>query len=679
MRLFIAEKPSLGRAIAQYLPVGGRPVGSPATHLVCGGDVVTWCFGHLLEMAEPERYGAEFKKWSFDALPIVPEHWKLEPKQSAQAQIKVIRGLLKECREVVNAGDPDREGQLLVDELLEHLGNRRPVRRLWLAALDEASVRKALAGLADNARYANLKAAAEARQRGDWLVGMNLSRAYTLAGRARGHDGVLSIGRVQTPTLALVVNRCLAIEDFKPVDFFTVEAKVATAPGSFIAAWRPGGEVPVDEAGRVLDRRTAEAVRAKVEGGGARVTKFEAKEKEQAPPLPHSLSTLQQAANRRCGLGAQAVLDIAQQLYEAQLTSYPRTDCPHLPESQWAEAGRVLRGLPSEYADLAKQADPALRSSAWNDAKVTAHHAIVPTGQTPRGLSGSQRQVYDLIVRAYLAQFFPPFRYREIRIELDLSGEVFAASGATPLAPGWKVVYGGTDGQDGEASAEPARPALPTLKAGDTGRCESAEVVACKTTPPAHFTEGTLIAAMTRIHQWVDDPELKRRLKETAGLGTEATRAGIIETLKKRGFIAEKGKQLRDTPTGRSLIQALPEPVKSPGLTGLFEQLLKGIEEGNVPPQRFMEQQVGFVRKYVALAREEGLAMAPSVPALACPACGEGRLRRVKGSKGFFWGCSRFGEGCRATFPDRAGRAVLAGEGDSGGESRPRRRGRAGR
>ncbi|MGZ8219994.1 DNA topoisomerase III [Methylomagnum sp.] len=670
MRLFIAEKPSLGRAIAQYLPTSGRPVGSPATHLVCGGDVVTWCFGHLLEMAEPESYGPEFKRWAFDALPIIPERWMLEPKKSAQAQIKVIRGLLRECSEVVNAGDPDREGQLLVDELLEHLGNRRPVKRLWLAALDEASVRKALAGLADNARYANLKAAAEARQRGDWLVGMNLSRAYTLAGRARGHDGVLSIGRVQTPTLALVVNRCLAIEDFKPVDFFTVEARVATAPGAFIAAWKPGEAVPVDEAGRVLDRRIAEVVRAKVEGGGARVTKFEAKDKEQAPPLPHSLSSLQQAANQRHGLGAQAVLDTAQQLYEAQLTTYPRTDCSHLPESQWAEAGRILRGLPSDYADLTRQADPALRSPAWNDAKISAHHAIVPTGQAPQDLTERQRQVYDLIVRAYLAQFFPPFRYRDIRIELDLSGEPFAANGSKPLAAGWKIVYGGMGEQEGDA---PAGPALPTLKAGDTGRCESAEVVAKKTTPPAYFTEGTLIAAMTRIHQWVDDPELKRRLKETAGLGTEATRAGIIETLKKRNFIAEKGRQLRDTPTGRSLIQALPEPIKSPGLTGLFEQLLKGIEEGGVPPQRFMEQQIGFVRKYVALAQQEGLAMAPSTPALACPVCGEGRLRRIKGGKGFFWGCSRFQEGCRATFPDRAGKAVLARD-DSPREVKPRRR-----
>jgi DNA topoisomerase-3 len=663
MRLFIAEKPSLGRAIAHYLPNVGKPVGSPATHLVCGPDVVTWCFGHLLEPVDPEGYGPEYKAWSFDTLPILPERWKLEPRKDAQGQIKAIRGLLKECREIVHAGDPDREGQLLVDELLDYLGNRKPVRRIWLAALDEASVRKALGDLRDNARYAGLKAAAEARQRGDWLVGMNLTRAYTLAGRRQGYDGVLSIGRVQTPTLALVVNRCLAIENFQPKDFFTVQARIATGPGAFIATWQPGEDVPVDEAGRVLDRRSADAVRAKVEGQTARVTQFEAKVHDQPPPLPYSLATLQQAANRRHGLGAQAVLDVAQELYEAKLTSYPRTDCAHLPDSQRAEAGRVLSGLPADYAELVRQADLALRSPAWNDGKVTAHHAVIPTGETPRNLSERQQQVYDLIVRAYLAQFFPPYRYRETRIQLDVTGEVFAATGRTPVAQGWKAVYGrDPEGEDNDADTAD-RQTLPTLKVGDTGRCEQAEVVARKTTPPPYFTEGTLIAAMVNIYQLVDDLELKKRLKETAGIGTEATRAGILETLKKRGFIVQKGKQLRDTPTGRQLIQALPEPVKSVGLTGLFEQLLKGIEEGTVLPERFLSQQAGFVRKYVDLAQSTPLAIAPSSPANPCPQCGTGQLRRIKGTKSFFWGCSRFKEGCQATFPDRGGKPVLTGSG----------------
>ena len=241
---------------------------------------------------------------------------------------------------------------------------------------------------------------------------MNLTRSYTLAGRRQGYDGVLSVGRVQTPCLAPVVNRCLAIETFAPRDFFVVRAGVAMVAGTFAANWKPGEGVPVDEAGRVLDRRIADEVRTKVEGQNAAIAAFEAKNREQPPPLPFSLSTLQQAANRRLGLGAQAVLDLAQALYEAKLTTYPRTDCPYLPESQWSESKRVIEGLPPEYGELVRQADPSLRSPAWNDAKTTAHHAVIPTGQPPQGLTEPQRQVYDLIVRAYLAQFFPFARSR---------------------------------------------------------------------------------------------------------------------------------------------------------------------------------------------------------------------------------------------------------------------------
>ena len=683
MRLFIAEKPSLGRAIAQCLPASGQPVGRPATHITAGDDVVTWCFGHLLEMAEPESYGEEYKKWSFDNLPIIPVEWKLEPRQEVAAQIKAIRTLLKECSEVVHAGDPDREGQLLVDELLDYLGNRKPVRRIWLSALDETSVRRALAGLRDNRDYARLKTAAELRQRGDWLVGMNLTRAYTLAGRRQGGDAVLSVGRVQTPTLALVVGRCLAIEGFAPKDFFTVAAVFSipspghadrsTKTNPFSATWKPNEGIPADEEGRVLDRRHADAVRNKVEGRPALVAHFEAKEREQAPPLPFSLSALQQAANKQHGLGAQAVLDVAQELYEARLTTYPRTDCAHLPESQWHEARQVLAGLPAEYAALARQADASLRSQAFNDKKITAHHAIVPTGQRPGQLTEPQRLVYDLIVRAYLAQFFPPYRFRDTRIIMDVAGETFEASGATPLQSGWKAVYAVQDDEEedsrqtvqqtGQTDAGGKGNPLPALKTGDAGICGQAETIAKKTTPPSHYTEGTLIAAMTRIHQIVEDPELKKRLKETAGIGTEATRAGIIETLKKRRFIVEKGKKLVDTPTGRALIQALPEPVKSPGLTGLFEQLLKGVEEGTVSPDRFLEQQIAFVRRYVTHAAEIRTAsLAPTAAdaqATACPACGQGGLRRIKGKNGFFWGCTRYAEGCKATYPDRKGKPAL--------------------
>lgn len=665
MRLFIAEKPSLGRAIAQFLPTPGTPAGPPGkppTHIVAGDDVVTWCFGHLLEMAEPEDYDPAFKQWNFDQLPIVPESWNLLPKDDAKGQIKVISSLLARADAVVNAGDPDREGQLLVDELLDYLGNRTPVKRIWLASLDEANVRKALADLRDNADYTNLKASAEARQRGDWLFGLNLTRAYTLAGRRAGYDGVLSVGRVQTPTLALVVNRDLAIANFKPKDFFTVVASIHSAGGTFRARWKPSETVPVDDAGRVLDHALVTTVAASVAGQPGTVIAFDATEKQQAAPLPLSLSALQQTANKQLGLSAQDVLTIAQTLYESKLTTYPRTDCRHLPESQLADAPRILAALPRPYQELVKAADPARKSGAWNDKKITAHHAIIPTGQ-PADLEGREAAIFDLIVRAYLMQFFPPHSYRETTIQLDVAGETFKANGKVPLSTGWKRVEGiAGDSEEEQASedeTDDAGQTLPTLATGEAVTCETAKIEGKRTTPPAHFTEGTLIRAMTNIHQLVDDPEVRKRLKETAGIGTEATRAGIIETLKKRAFITTKGKHLLSAAAGRSLIGAVPEAVKSPGLTGLFEQVLDGVAEGRVSQEQFLAKQIEFVRKYVAHAQNENIDVDPAQP---CPACKSGHLRRIKSEKGPFWGCSRWQEGCKTTFPDKGGKPDLTGK-----------------
>ncbi len=661
MRLFIAEKPSLGRAIAQYLPAKGVSQGGGqgrgATHIVAGDDVVSWCFGHLLEMAEPDDYNAAFKRWSFHTLPIVPKEWRLLPRDSAKAQIHAIQLLLGKCDTVIHAGDPDREGQLLVDELLEHLGNTKPVQRIWLSALDESNVRKALANLKDNSNYANLKASAEARQRGDWLVGMNLTRAYTLAGQQEGYQGVLSIGRVQTPTLALVVNRDLTIENFIPRDFYAVVATIQAANGEFLARWKPAEDVPVDESGRVIDQTIADDIVTKTTGKAGKVVSFAATKKKQAAPLPFSLSTLQAMANKKLGLGAQEVVDIAQSLYESKLTTYPRTDCNYLPESQFGDAAKILASLPPEYQEFVKQADTSLKSVAWNDKKITAHHAIIPTGHRAN-LSGRQKQVFDLIVRAYLAQFFPAYTYCETNIVLDVNGETFTASGKVPLLPGWKVVYGAMEEEANSVAKDKAeKQTLPLVKKGEPVECKDAKVEFKKTTPPARYTEGTLIQAMTNIHNLVDDPELKRRLKETAGIGTEATRAGIIETLKKRNFIVERGKQIISTEAGRQLITALPNSVKSPGLTGLFEQLLDGIADGRFTMEQFLKKQGEFVTKFVNLAKTSKLGLAPAYP---CPVCKIGHLRRRTNNGGtIIWFCVRSQDGCNAIFQNQNGKPDL--------------------
>ena len=430
MRLFIAEKPSLGEAIAQCLSgryQKHRGCKGP-THITVGDDVVSWCFGHIYEMLAPEDYNPAWSRWSLASLPLVPCQWGLKPKREAKEQIRVIKNLIAQCSVIIHAGDPDREGQLLIDEVLEELHNKKPVLRLWLSATDEKSVKKALAGLKDNREFRPLRDSAEARSWGDWLVGMNATRKMTLLGQKARVQGVLSVGRVQTPTLAMIVTRDKAIEDFKEKDFYNVVADVAAEDAQFIARWIPAKDVAFDEAGRLVDKSVAEAICAKIKGKRAMVKKSESRQKSESQPLAYSLDKLQMDGNKICGLTAQETLSTAQQLYEAKLISYPRSDSGYLPESQFADAKEILGKLSERYHKEVAAADPALRSPTWNDKKVTAHHGIIPTGVVA-DLEGKKADLFDLIVRRYLAQFYPTYRFQESEIELCVAGEILRTKG----------------------------------------------------------------------------------------------------------------------------------------------------------------------------------------------------------------------------------------------------------
>ncbi|MBU2818537.1 DNA topoisomerase 3, partial [Acidithiobacillus ferrooxidans] len=583
MKLFIAEKPSLGKAIAQYLP-GPHKTGNGCIECDGGNQIVTWAFGHVFEQVEPDYYTPDDvpvtlkgkKKWRWDELPILPGtppagEWKLAPKDDARAQIKVIRDLLKKaaaCKagSVVNAGDPDREGQLLVDEILDECHWKGPTQRIWLAALDEQSVKKALANLKDNRDYQNLKLSAQARSRADWMMGMNLTRAFTLANKG---SGVVSVGRVQTPTLRLIADRDHAIEHFKPKDFFVPRiqcAKGTAAQGTaaaFWSAWQVREIDGLDGDNQLVDKAVAEKLAAKAKASGkAVVAEYTSKEQQQAAPLGFSLAELQKTCSAKFGMSAKQTLDAAQALYEDhKCATYPRSDCRYLPEEQFGEAGRVLSGLAKlGYADLVTGpaggigADPGKKSGIWNTAKVTAHHAIIPTGSMTGQLSGDLKKVFDLIVKQYVAQFYPPYVYKATKIVLDCSSEKWVASGQVPVSAGWKAVFGGLAAgklSETEDDSEEAPLSLPVLAKGEVLAVTAADVQAKQTKPPARFTDGTLIEAMSNIHKFVEDPEAKKKLKETSGIGTEATRAAILETLLKRGFIERKGKQVISTQAGR--------------------------------------------------------------------------------------------------------------------------------
>ena len=635
-RLFIAEKPSLGRAIADVLGVGERT----NTHIVCqNGDIVTWCFGHLLELAKPEAYG--FAGWTRESLPMIPDFWKLEPRDRVKQQLSAIEKLMKKHSTVVHAGDPDREGQLLVDEVLDRANYAGRVQRLLLSALDEKSVRKALDSMKPNSEFKSLMESARARGRADWLVGMNGTRAMTLLGRKSGHidfQEVLSVGRVQTPTLALVVERDRQIEEFQAKPYLVLRADFVHPSGSFKAAFVPEKDCDgLDEEGRLIDSKLAAAIVKKVSGKSARVMSVSKERKAKSVPLPHCLSSLQKAMSAKLGMTAQMTLNIAQTLYEKKLTTYPRSDCRYLPEEQFSQAASILTvlGQVSELSQAAINADSSLVGQVWDTSKVTAHHAIIPTGEPlPDDLTTVEKAVFNVIALAYCLQFHPACEYETQKIKAEVENSIWEAKGRVILKAGWTAYASESDEDKKEADDSQA---LPNVTEGEDLLCQQAELLEKKTSPPKRFTEGTLIEAMANIHRFLspEEADAKAILKDAEGLGTEATRAGIIETLKQRGYIEAAKKTLISTSLGRMVISLAPQLLKDPLTTARWESRLTGIAEGKDSEREFLREQVELLP-----ALMEAFDSAQIAPKFVCPECGEPILKRFsKKTNQWFWAC----------------------------------------
>ncbi|ULN63431.1 DNA topoisomerase III [Vibrio gigantis] len=598
-RLIIAEKPSLGRAIAAALP---NPQKKDQGFIKCGnGDVVTWCIGHLLEQVEPDAYDDRYKKWNLADLPIVPEQWQLRPRKTSSKQLTVIRKLLKDATQIVHAGDPDREGQLLVDEVIDYCkvskAKKESMDRLLISDLNLPAVKRALSQMRSNRDFIPLSISALARSRADWLYGMNMTRAYTLLGQKAGYQGVLSVGRVQTPVLGLVVRRDEEIENFIPKDYFTLHALIPYQNNGqsfdIRARWKPSEACKPwqDEEGRVLNRKLVENVAQRIANQPATVTESEQKQSKQAAPLPYSLSALQIDASKRFGMSAQQVLDTCQSLYEKhKLITYPRSDSRYLPKDHYSQRESVVDAIANNAKELqsgAQGADLSLKSKAWNDSKVDAHHAIIPTPKksSVNGLSANEMKIYQQIARQYLMQFYPPAVFADAKLVFDIAGGVFIAKGRQLINPGWKVLMGKTDIEEKGDGTD----TVPPLDKGTVLTCREGVIGDKKTEPPKHFTEATLLQAMTGIARFVANKDLKAILKETDGLGTEATRAGILDTLFKRQLLTRQGKSIHSSPAGRGLIHALPEDSTFPDMTAHWEHQLQGMAERNQAYQPFMQ------------------------------------------------------------------------------------------
>ena len=715
MQLYIAEKPSLGRAIAAALPA---PVEKGPGWLRCGsGDsavMVSWCIGHLLEPAEPAHYHSRWQQWRLQDLPIFPERWELAPRDSARQQLNTLVSLIRKAVTIVHAGDPDREGQLLVDEVIRYAGAHCPVQRLLINDLTPRAVSRALGQLKDNRQFTRLSHSALARQRADWLYGINLTRLYTLTHRKPGEKGVYSVGRVQTPVLGLVVSRDRTIANFQSQPFFrvivTCHALESESNEPFTARWLVDEQFrhALDDEDRLLDATVARHIAAAVEGRPGTITEARFRDRKEPAPLPLSLSALQIEAGRLFQMGAKEVLDTAQSLYEKhQLITYPRSDCRYLPEEHLPQAGTVIEAITRiepTLASHAANADTTRRSAAWDDSKVDAHHAIIPTARNrPAGtLDPRERRIYDLVSRYYLMQFSADAVHREGRLTLAIGEHRFRASETGVVSAGWKNL----EIRRRESSADPARPPLPRLDKGEPVLCDSSKVTDHKTQPPVPFTDATLLSAMTNIARFVSDPALRKTLRETDGLGTEATRASIIETLFKRDYLYRDHRHIRATAKGTALIDALPPEISQPDMTALWEASLEQIRQGDGDPRAFMaqiRQQISGLLSNPAHALDPSKTgpatgihcpkcRAPMVPRrgkhgefhacsrfpdcngtraieitaptdgtgqkpVPCPHCYSPLVRR-QGKKGWFWGCSNY-PGCRQTVDDDNGRPAL--------------------
>ena len=626
--LVIAEKPSVALDIAGALPGAFE---KHEGYLEGDSTIVTYAVGHLVELIEPEGYDEKYKKWRMVDLPILPEEFRLQPRDpKSKKQLNVIVKLLKraDVADVVNACDAGREGELIFAYIFESAGVDKPVQRLWISSMTKQAITEGFAKLRPGETMRPLESAARSRSEADWLIGMNATRAATIKGRA-WVGGVVSLGRVQTPTLALIVKREREIQRFLPEPFWLV---TATFDPRYSGAWFDAKAAENET--WVRSGEHAEEIVARVAGKAGEVKKVERKEQTQGAPLLYDLTSLQRDANSRFGFSARRTLSTAQSLYEdKKALTYPRTNSRYLsgdmvsllkptaatllPHGEYAAAARFVVGL--ESLPLGR---------VINDAKVDDHHAIIPTDVDHHlsVFSPDEKRIFDLVARRFLAVFHPPARFAKTEVVTEVEGETFRTRGKITLEPGWRGVYGleadeeGTKKDDDEGEGNE----LPTLTVGQQVTCAAAELEAKLTRPPARYTEATLLSAMEGAGKFVEEEELREALKER-GLGTPATRAETIETLIRREYIERVGKDLQATPKGIQVITMLDEhPLTSPELTGEWEKQLTDIEKGKGSPVEFMQGIAELARTTVEhLAALDKEKLRPERVELGpCPRCG---------------------------------------------------------
>lgn len=644
--LYIAEKPDIGRAIAAFLWPNGDY--KKESNCITHGDItVAWCAGHILRQAEPEAYAKEYAIWK--NYPCIPSEWIMQPLKNSAMLLKTIQQKLKTADVVIHAGDPDREGQLLVQEVLEYCGYTGCVKRLLINAKDDISMKRAFDSIEDNSKYEALYQSGLARSEADWLIGMNLTRAYSVHAKRYNYKETMRIGRVQIPTLALVVRREQEIKNFHSKNFFVLSATYTKDNIPFKAIYVPNDSIPVDEEGRVLDENILKAIKEKVQNANPSVKSVNVKHQKKQPPLPHSLDSLQILANKKYNYSPSDVLNTCQSLYEKKYTTYPRSDCNYIPSSQHDDATRILTMLRNYGLPAAVTANPTLTSKAFNDSKVTAHHAIIPTGVEPENLNEMEAHIYQLIAEYYCMQFYPPYEFDQVQFTIKAADCLFKGSGKLPTVVSFMQILHERKDKDDEDNA-----VLPNLAIGDVLEKAGYEIKKKKTTPPKRFTEGTLLAAMTNIWRYVspDNPN-REKLKEVKGIGTPATRNDIIDKLESANskghkvmpYITKKGKELIPTELGCILINVVDPSLTYPDTTAVMEYELAKIAESKTPEQsrkNYLNAVITMMNENIKRAESVSFPPPPGEELIPCPYCKTGHLIQLYSpkTKRHFWCCS---------------------------------------
>ena len=623
--LVLTEKPSVAKDIARVL--GCKKNGNGC--IIGDKYTITWALGHLVTLADPEAYGDKYKTWRMEDLPMLPEKMKLVVIGQTSKQFKAVSSLLNspEYDKIVIATDAGREGELVARWIIQKANCRKPMQRLWISSQTDKAIKEGFASLKPSSQYDNLYRSAESRARADWLVGLNVTRALTCK-----HNAQLSAGRVQTPTLAMIVKREEEILKFKAKDYFTVKADF----GNFTALYKDG-----NNQARFFDAGIAQNIAASVKGQRGILSEVKKTYKFKAPPAAYDLTELQRDANKKYGYSAKQTLSLMQSLYEThKLLTYPRTDSRYITKDVVATLPERLKAIAiGPYKDAANavlRAKPIPTKYIVNDAKVTDHHAIIPTEQYVdlSKLTNDERHIYDLVVRRFLAVLSAPYEYDEVQIKVTVGKYNFYAKGQSVKSPGWKALYDSSLTDDDDETPDMKSQSLPQLSQGAGVFVKDVRVVAGKTTPPARYTEATLLTAMENPTGQVDDGKLRDALKNAGGLGTPATRADIIEKLFDSFYVERRGKEIYPTSKGKQLIDIVPPELKSASLTARWEQRLSLIAAGKENDKKFVDEMRSYATSLVNTVKaSESTYKHDNITREVCPECGK-YLLEVNGKKG---------------------------------------------